>query len=99
MAELTILKEKEINYKMENHQMEDLNHLLENRKKNIFYAPDASFDDQITVRLTEFNNDKDIIVSVDNFNRKKKIAKMLFIAVSVVFFLVSYPFLGLFLGY
>lgn len=59
-ADLKWLREKHENLCMENEQMQTVNELLRSRKNNIFYTSDTSFDDAVSVRLTEFNQEQEI---------------------------------------
>ena len=93
------MQEREENLRMENEQMTTVNELLDNRKNNIFYTSDTSFDDAVTVRLTDFNQEQEIEKTREKQKKILKIMRISFIIVSVVFFLLSYPVLGLMIGY
>lgn len=98
-ADLKWLNEREENLQMENDQMKTLNELLENRKNNIFYTSDTSFDDAVTVRLTDFNQEQEIERTRQKQKKFRKILRISFVVVSVVFVFLSYPVLGLALGF
>jgi glycerol-3-phosphate dehydrogenase len=98
-TDLKWLKEREVNLQMENEQMQTVNELLENRKNNIFYTSDTSFDDAVTVRLTDFNQEQEIEKTRQKQKKIRKIIRLSFAVISVIFFLLSYPILGLMIGY
>ena len=98
-ADLKWLNEREENLQMENDQMKTLNELLENRKNNIFYTSDTSFDDAVTVRLTDFNQEQELARTRQKQKKFRKILRISFVVVSVGFVFLSYPVLGLALGF
>jgi ATP-dependent Zn protease len=97
--DLKWLQERKENLEMENDQMKTLNELLENRKNNIFYTSDTSFDDAVTVRLTDFNQEQEIENTRKKQKKFRKILRVSFIILTVVFVFFSYPVFGLIIGF
>lgn len=97
--ELKKLKEYQINLRMENQQLIDLNEMLENRKNNIFYTSHDSFDDPVTVRISEFNEPEEVKTQFVRSRKCRKYFIIAFVVFSVLFLFFSYPVFGAIIGY